>query len=84
MVERLTKAKPTTGEMPRDSLMAQMTCWSLPARVDAAVLGRPVLGLPLLLQLVSGRGVVVLKSLGYEVEADAYDTRGSTLGDMVK
>lgn len=62
--------------------MAQMTCWSRLPRVDAAVLGRPVRGLPLLLRLVSGRGVVLISS-GYEVEPEVYDTRGRTRRDMI-
>lgn len=51
------------GEMPRDSLTAQTTRWaSILAMVDAPVLGRAVLGLPLLLRPVRGREVVVVYS----------------------
>ena len=81
VVVRFTKANPTTGEMPLDSLMAQMICWSRLAKVDAAVLGRPVRGLPALLRLVSGRGVAVVSS-GYDVEV--YDTLGRATRDIVR
>ena len=44
-MSRLTNARPTVGEMPRDSLTAQMTWCEFARIVDvAAVLGR-VLGL---------------------------------------
>ena len=60
MVDRLTKAKPTIGESPLDSLIAQRICWS-PEVVDAAVLGLPVWGRRVvgLLVLVLGRDVAL-------------------------
>lgn len=55
------------GEMPRDSLMAQMICcWSMPPVLLAAVLGLPVLGSPRLWYPVGG-----LEVDGYVVEAEA-------------
>lgn len=66
MVDRLIKAKPTVGDMPRDSLMAHMiSCWSMPPTLLAAVLGLPVLGRPRLRCSVGGLGVD-----GYVVDAD--------------
>lgn len=71
MVDRFTKAIPTTGEMPRDSLMAQMICCSLPVIVEAAVRGRPRERL-LMDPLVVGVGVSLLEGkfdvLSYDVE----------------
>ena len=67
------KAKPTVGDMPRDSLMAHMICcWSMPPVLLAAVLGLPVLGLPRICCPVGARevdGYVVVA----EVVADVYE-----------
>ena len=62
--------------MPRDSLIAQITCWSLPAIVEAAVLGLPF-ERPVMLPLVVGRIVVVVgyDVLAVECEVDARDLR---------
>jgi hypothetical protein len=62
--------------MPRDSLMAQTTCWaSILAIVDAPVLGRP-----LFLRPVLGRDIVVLYSGyeydGYDVDAEVKEVDG--------
>lgn len=54
-------ARPTVGEMPRDSPIAQTTCCaSTRAIVDAPVLGRVLAGLPLLLRVLGRDPVVVL------------------------
>lgn len=42
-VDRLTNARPTVGEMPRDSLIAQTMSWD---RMLVAVVARAVRGLP--------------------------------------
>jgi len=84
-VERFTKASPTIGEMPLDSLMAQMICWSLrPPMVEAAVLTL-VLGLPVPVRLVSGLLAVLvrLSYVGYEVDAKLYEVDPRVLAAMV-
>jgi len=63
------KAKPTVGEMPRDSLMAQIICCSsIPPELLAAVLGLPVRGRHLLRCPVGG-----LEVAGYDVDVDVYE-----------
>ena len=86
MVVRFTKARPTTGEMPLDSLMAQMICWSLrpPCVVDVAVLGLPLFGRPVLVLVLAVFGRVVAlpfssRYVGYEVEAGEYEVDGRRL-----
>lgn len=66
MVDKLIKAKPTVGDMPRDSLMAQIICcWSMPPVLLAAVLGLPFLDSPRL-----GCPIWAISVDGYVVEAD--------------
>lgn len=65
----MTKARPTVGDIPRDSVIAQMISWSeLPPRVDAAVFGLP-LDLPL-------ESEVVVRLSGYVVEVIEPRERG--------
>ena len=67
LVSRLIKARPTVGDIPRDSMTAHITCWaSTLAIVEAPVLGRAVPGLPVLLRPVLGREVVVVLYSPYE------------------
>jgi len=57
-VSRLTKARPTVGETPRDSVTAHMISWaSIRATVEALVFGRAISGLAVL-RPVRGRKVV--------------------------
>ena len=69
VVVMFTKARPTVGETPLDSVTAQMICWSPYPLVEAAVVAL-VLGRLVLVQLVDGLDGVVMSPLCEEGEVD--------------